>query len=246
MSTVAKVRAFIANLDQDAIFTTRDILTFGTRSSVDNAIYDLVKLKKIIRIVPGVFSLPGSQRKPSLKELAIIKAESFGRRIIKHASAIASELGIAPSAIPDDEVWFATNGSTSAFKFGDITIKFKPTSVRKMKLGDTCAGQVIRALNFVGWKKLTDHAVAIATAHLSSRNMRRIRALASMMPAWLSQYFMDHKRPSLVCHERISLIREESLLYIVPRCRIRMRNAEPRAPSGSSRSRPGTGPGRSA
>ncbi|MGD9679865.1 MAG: DUF6088 family protein [Candidatus Obscuribacterales bacterium] len=246
MSAVARIRAFIAKLDQDTIFTTRDLLTFGTRSSVDNAVYDLVKLQEIVRIVPGVFSLPGRQQKPTLNELAIIKAKSFGHRIIKHASYIASELGIDQSRVPDDEVWFATSGSTSQFKFGDITIKFKPTSARKMRLGDTCVGQVIRALNYVGWKEVTEHTVAIATAHLSSRNIRRIQALASMMPAWLSSYFLERESSSLVYHESPSLVREESFLYIVPSCRIMMRNASPRAPSGSSRSILGIGPGRSA
>ncbi|MBK9142080.1 MAG: hypothetical protein IPM23_06255 [Candidatus Melainabacteria bacterium] len=125
MSTTTRIRAFIEGLDKDSIFTTRDLLSFGTRSAVDNAICKLVKVEEIVRIMPGIFSLPGSQRQVSLKELAIIKAESFGHQISEHTFDLTSE-------IPDNEVWFATTGSNSSFKFGSITIKFKPTSRRKI------------------------------------------------------------------------------------------------------------------
>lgn len=125
MSAKTNIRAFIESLDKDTIITTRDLLGFGTRRAVDNAVSDLVKRGEIVRIMPGVFSLPGSQRKVSLKELAIIKAESFGHQISEHTFDLASE-------IPDNEVWFATTGSNSSFKFGSITIKFKPTSRRKI------------------------------------------------------------------------------------------------------------------
>lgn len=234
MSTSARIRAFIKKLDRDTIFTTRDLLTFGRRSAVDNAVYNLVNRGEIVRIVPGVFSLPGSKRKLSLKELAIIKAKSFGRRIVKHASEIASDLGIASSEIPDDEVWFATSGSKSAFKFGLITIRFKPTCQRKMKLGETRAGQVVRALNYVGRRKVTHKTGAIATADLSRRARRRLQSLTSMMPAWLSEFFLDPIETSFQ-HSEPSVVREDSILYIVPNCRLRLRGAAPRAPSISCR-----------
>ncbi|MGD9682129.1 MAG: DUF6088 family protein [Candidatus Obscuribacterales bacterium] len=235
MSTTARIRDFIKKLDRDAVFTTRDLLTFGTRSSVDNAVYNLVKGQEMVRIIPGVFSLPGSKRKLSLKELAIIKAKSFGHRIIKHASEIASGLGLASLEIPDDEVWFATSGSKSAFKFGSIKIRFKPTCARKMKLGDTRAGQVIRALNYIGESKVTDRTVAIATVDLSARTRRRFRSLASMMPAWLSEFFLDPMQTSYHRGYEPSVVREDSILYFIPSCRLLLRDAAPRAPSISCR-----------
>ncbi|MCA9803633.1 MAG: hypothetical protein KC777_16790 [Cyanobacteria bacterium HKST-UBA02] len=135
MSAKTIIRAFISTLEKDTIFTTRDLLSFGTRGAVDNAVSDLVKREEIVRIMPGVFSLPGSQRKVSLKELAIIKAESFGREISEHTFD-------PPSGIPDNEVWFATTGSNSSFKFGSMTIKFKPTKRRGMTRGDSRLGKV--------------------------------------------------------------------------------------------------------
>lgn len=235
MSTTARIRDFIKKLDRDTIFTTRDLLTFGTRSSVDNAVYNLVNREEMVRIIPGVFSLPGSKRKLSLKELAIIKAKSFGHRIIKHASEIASDLGLASSRVPDNEVWFATSGSKSGFKFGSIKIRFKPTCARKMRLGDTRAGQVIRALNYIGWRKVTDKTVAIATVDLSGRTRRRLQSLASMMPAWLSEFFLDPTKAIYHRSSEPSVVREDSILYIVPNSRLFLREAAPRAPSISCR-----------
>jgi len=229
MSTTARIRDFIKKLDRDTIFTTRDLLTFGTRSSVDNAVYNLVNREEMVRIIPGVFSLPGSKRKLSLKELAIIKAKSFGHRIIKHASEIASDLGLASSRVPDNEVWFATSGSKSAFKFGSIKIRFKPTCARKMRLGDTRAGQVIRALNYIGWRKVTDKTVALATVDLSGRTRRRLQSLASMMPAWLSEFFLNPTKAHRSSEP--SVVREDSILYTVPNSRLFLREAAPRAPS---------------
>lgn len=194
MSTITDIVSYARALPPDSIFTTRELLSFGSRSAVDNAIYRLVHRLEIVRIIPGVFRLPDSTRVVTLEELAIVKARSFGRQLIKHASDIVSELGIAPGSRKPGEVWFATNGSNSAFTFGSTKIYFKQTSSRRMELGDSPFGQVVRALSSLGRKKVSADTVALATANLAQGEIGRGVELAAFMPAWLSEFFRPAMR----------------------------------------------------
>ncbi|MFY0104189.1 hypothetical protein ABTP95_20360, partial [Acinetobacter baumannii] len=80
MSTMARIRRLISSIQLGELFTTRNCLSFGSRGSVDQSLYSLVKSGTIVRVVRGVFMRPGSDM-PTALQLAKIKAESFGKRI---------------------------------------------------------------------------------------------------------------------------------------------------------------------
>src|SRR5262245_29719176 len=92
MSTLAKIRDYIQQLPRDSLFTSRDLVCFGTRPSVDNAVYNLVKAKEIIRVARGMFHRPERRKPVSVLEAAKAKAQSFGREIITHALDIACKM----------------------------------------------------------------------------------------------------------------------------------------------------------
>jgi hypothetical protein len=53
MSTTLRIRQFIANLPQALIFSTRDLLNFGTRAAVDQCLCRLVRKGNIRRLAWG-------------------------------------------------------------------------------------------------------------------------------------------------------------------------------------------------
>lgn len=189
MSTIGKIRSYLASRDREHLLTTRDLLGLGTRSAVDNAVSRLVYREELIRIIPGVFRLPGRTRKVSLHELATVKAKSFGRTIIRHAADIAFELDISAVNRPENEVWFATSGNTSSFRIGHLTVRFKPTSHRKMTLADTPFGQVVRALCYLGKERVSPQLFLTATRNLRVPLEKSEGHPFCYLPAWLGDMF---------------------------------------------------------
>lgn len=185
----------MTKLHSEELFTTRDLLGLGSRSSIDNAVSKLVLDGQICRIVQGLFSLSTRKKTVTLLEVATVKANSFGRKIIEHAANIASNLGLTDEGNPDGERWFATDGRTSSFMFGTIRICFKSTSQRKMVMGDDIAGQALRALCFIGKKNMTRETITIATAHLNHAERLRTGRMCALIPYWLSDYFYIFHRP---------------------------------------------------
>jgi|GEM_PF-1460494 len=211
MSTIRRIRSYLASLDPELLLTTRDLLGFGTRSAVDNAVSRLVYREELYRIIPGVFRLPGRTRKVSLHELATVKARSFGRTLIKHAADIAFELDISSCSRPANEVWFATSGNTSSFKIGHLRVRFKPTCLRRMTLADTPFGQVIRALCYLGKKKVSPQLFLTATRNLREPIEKPVGHPFWYFPAWLGDMFYRlgprPPRPTAV-------VRESTIRYI--------------------------------
>lgn len=186
MSTTSYIKRFVASRKPGEIFTTRDLLNYGTRSAVDKAVSRLIKAEYMIRLARGIFIKDTGQSFSFTPfEIAKVKAESFGRRIITHAKDIAHKLKLLQDG--NSEITYATDGGSSSFQFGDIKIYFKKTSLKNMKLADTKVGQTIRALNYLG-KNLCNKTIIkeILKEFWYTRPLKEeiIRSYA-FMPFWL-------------------------------------------------------------
>jgi len=189
MPAATFIRRHVNGLLAGEIFTTRDCLSYGTRAAVDQELYRLVKRGYIKRLAYGVFMRPDPSKKTPVSVLAVarIKAESFGKRIASHARDAACKLGIVGSG--NQEVCFATNGSSSSFRFGGAVIHFRQTSQKKMIVGDRQAGLVIRALWYLGRSACRKTTVALTTATIGRAERSELRMRAAFMPGWLYRYF---------------------------------------------------------
>src|SRR5437016_2075923 len=98
MATTALIREHLSGLPVEALFTTRDLLCFGLRSTVDNALSAMVKAGEIMRVTRGVFCMKERTTPVTVPEVAITKAESFGRKIITHAGKILNKLRLVPAS----------------------------------------------------------------------------------------------------------------------------------------------------
>lgn len=196
MYVIEMIREHINRLPMEVLFTTRDLLNYGPRPAIDNSIYSLVRSGEIVRIARGVFASSKRTTEVSTLEVATVKAKSFGRTIISHARDVAWQLGLVDPLDKNLQPTFATNGRTSRFRFGAITIHFKGTSPRKMSLGDSRTGQTIRALCHIGKERISLENVEAAIENLSADERTRAGNLCAFMPAWLSNFFYEFYRPA--------------------------------------------------
>ena len=94
MTTSISIRSHIDKLQYGAMFTTRQLLTYGTRKAVDHCIARLLKVEYMQRLARGVFVKLqcGEKPKESPFEVAEFKAAAFGKRILAASGDILQKL----------------------------------------------------------------------------------------------------------------------------------------------------------
>lgn len=187
MHAINLIKRHIFRLPRGKIFTTREMLPYGTRSAIDQAMCKLVKQEVIVRLARGVFVREGSDlARISMIDIARAKAESFGRKIAPFAGNLAARLGF--TTCREDEPVFATNGSSSSFRCGDRTVHFRKTCPRKMLLSESETGQLLSALWHIGQMAFPSWQTSMPW--LGRQQKEEIRPSAIWLPAWLSAQFM--------------------------------------------------------
>jgi len=198
-----KIWRHIYGLEKGEPFTTRDLLNYGKRSAIDDCMYRLVKEGVVHRITRGVFVRRGENGKHPVftqREVAEIKANSFGRKLQTHPFKKAKEIAIRLGLIKPGEKWigecerlettYEISGPSSSFVYDRKRIFLKKTTRRKIQLGDSKAGLVMRALWYNGyWNKLeliSSEAQEKAYKGLYAGDKMEIHRSSALIPAWLS------------------------------------------------------------
>ncbi len=184
MWTSSHIRKFIFNLPKGLIFSTRELLNFGTRAAVDQCLCRLVKRGDIRRLAWGLFMRndPGIPM-PSAFVVATEKAKAFGKQIVYDGGEAAKLLGLI--AISSDKIIYATNGRSSSFKYKKLRIYFKGISARKISLGDTRVGLAIKALCLLGKAGCQPKDIELATLNFNRIERQQFKLSRHLMPDWL-------------------------------------------------------------
>jgi len=173
------------------------MLIYGPRSAIDQCLAGLVKKGLIIRLARGVFVREGSNlNQITVEDVARAKAEAFGKQLATWGGVLASRLGLAPEGQQQRERIFCVSGSSSSFKFREVTVVFRKTCTRKMLLNASFAGQFLHALWHLGLggvKALT--AEQADRVSLNRPIKEEIRLKVGSVPAWLAAVFLHWTLP---------------------------------------------------
>jgi hypothetical protein len=121
-------------------------------------------------------------------QVAQAKAAAFSKKISTYCASFAQELNLLTNQ--NQAVLFACSGSSSSFKFGAVTIKFKTVCARKLSWSESPAGQAIRALWYLGKANLTPANIYKATRNCRHQDIVEIRRGAARIPDWLNAHFL--------------------------------------------------------
>lgn len=187
MFTCMLIRKFVQDLPVNQIFTSRDVLAFGARSAIDTELARLVRSGRIVRIARGVFVKEGSNN-PSMAEIAEAKARAFGKVFVSNFSNPATDPTHRNQG-QKGEMFFGVSGRTSSFRVNGQVVSLKGVGPRKVQLGNSKSGQVLRAL----WNATDGSAnvpnsnvVRSATVNFDRRDYREFKEAAVWLPARLS------------------------------------------------------------
>jgi hypothetical protein len=188
MSNTAQMIRDVLNMKVPGeLFCTRELLHLGSRGAIDTYLSRLVKEGTISRLTRGVFARPPNQDdliEHSARDIAEVKAKAFDKRIISDHHDEARELNLTmPGRI---DVVFRVSGRTSKFRFNGTFVHLRAASNRKLQLGDSRLGKVLRAVWFVG-RKNVHKARDLVEKPLKSAGLTGEKIYA-WIPAWLSRF----------------------------------------------------------
>lgn len=173
------VRAYIFRLEQEALFTTQELLVFGNRIAIDQCLWRLRIAGYIKKIGNGVHlkcDRYGNFRNVSTEEALKKRASVGGRKVVVHTSTSG--------------VQFLTNGRSSTILINGEKIKLKKACNRKLNLGESKAGSLLRQFWFEGKiqsESIWEDSEKISRFQILQASDRdELHEAAPLIPDWLN------------------------------------------------------------
>jgi hypothetical protein len=174
------------------VFTPKDFLDFGDRAAVDQALSRLSRAGVLRRIRRGLYDIPRVNpilKRPAAPDIGAV-VDAIARRddvmIVPNGMAAANKLGLT-NAVSVKNVYF-TDGPSRNVKVGNRVICLKHAGLRQMKLKHRPAGDVVRALYWLGPKVATDQTVIDRLRRKLPPDVKRDLVKAkSSLPAWTAK-----------------------------------------------------------
>jgi hypothetical protein len=171
------------DLEPTSLFTTREVLKYGTRGSVDQCLYRFVKSGFITRVARGVF-VRDPRKNPTVAEIVEVKMAAFGKQVLRHATIVLRELG-KNTLKEGRQRLFAVNGHSTSFETWKGTATLTGIGPRKAKLCESQVGELSYALWDAGNVGKTASIIQKVFGRFDRATREALRQASSLLPAWL-------------------------------------------------------------
>jgi len=187
MSTAEAIRNHILRARKGEPFTNTRLLKLGSRASVDKTLCRLVDEGMIQRIARGVFVRPKENRfigsvMPGVSRVVEVMARDHGETIQVHGAEAARRFKLS-TQVPTLPV-FCTSGPTREIKIGNLKVKLRHVSHRKLLLAGKRPGLALSALWYLGKNSMNSNVINIIQAGLTTEEFEILKN--TDMPAWMA------------------------------------------------------------
>ena len=176
------------SLPEGGVLSPKEFLHLGRRAAVDQALCRLAQQGKLLRVARGTYVTPVSSRfgtrAPSAVKMAEGLANQRGETIVSHGAAAANALGLT-TQVPMQAVYL-TSGPSRRVKLGAQMVEFRHAPVWQLIFPGRAAGDVVRALAWLGPEKAGD-AVRKLRAKLPPSELKEVASARSRLPTWMAQ-----------------------------------------------------------
>lgn len=189
MSTISQIKRHIGKLTEGDLFTTRHLLSYGTRNAVDLATSRLAKEGIITRLARGVFCKTywGLKSTPSVSEVVMTKMQAWGKIVYPRAVLPErSKLPMRAGNIADDLLSYCVSGCTTSFMYRGQKIALKGTSPRKLDLGGTPIARLARAIWERGSKHIDMDYLKAVFRELFRPEKLEMASFFRQLPLWMN------------------------------------------------------------
>jgi hypothetical protein len=184
MAIAEQILKFLNGQDRQDPVCAKQLLHFGSRAAVDQALSRLAQQKKLMRVARGFYALPIKSRfgdlPPIPAEIIAAIARQKGERISSHGAVAANALGLT-TQVPLRTVYL-TSGRSRRIRVSGETIELR----HAVPLAeDARHEQLLRAIEWLGVKR--PQQVRAMLNSLSLRERRELVERAALMPDWMAE-----------------------------------------------------------
>lgn len=175
-------------LPEGSLLSAGDLLHLGSRRAVNQALARLAKDENLLRVARGLYVAPivsrFGRRFPAAKMVIRSFAEATREVIVVHGARSANALGLTRQ-MPVRQI-FLTSGRSRILHLGKTEIVIKHAPKWQMVLGDSFAGEAIRALVWMG--PLHSHESAAKLKKLlPASEWQVLQSTRFLLPAWIAE-----------------------------------------------------------
>jgi hypothetical protein len=191
-SVPSRIVAYAKSQPEGALFGANELLGFGARAAVDQALVRLVNAGDIMRVARGTYTLPVATRFGLRGPDELLLARSFARRegvtIARHGADEAHRLGLS-TQVPVKTVWL-TSGRAALLSVGSQTVAFKPAAQWLLADPGGRAGALLRAVAWLGADEAVEQLRALGPS-LSAAERETLLDARGQMPGWMAKAVSD-------------------------------------------------------
>lgn len=189
MQTLAKqVLQHATGLPEGTPVVAKELLHLGNRAAVDQVLSRLVRRGALLRVGRGIYVLPVESRfgarAPSTVKMVEGLAHQRGETTVSHGAAAANALGLT-TQVPMRAV-FLTSGPNRHLKLGAQIVELRHAPIWQLIFPDRAAGEVVRALAWLGPEKAAE-AIRKLRVKLPSSELREVASARARLPTWMAQ-----------------------------------------------------------
>ena len=197
------VKRHINKLAPEQIFTTRELLIYGTRSAVDAALSRLVRLGIITRLARGVFV---RELRPNLtiEEIARAKAVAFRKKIHQHPELAGTNSRQVRehegrSTEEKQSVTYLKGGHSSSFATVRGRVYLKGVCERKLHMLQNKVSQAALVLWQRGRRNCKSSDVSTVATRFNRQEKFQFWLTGASVPQWLQELCAPwFPRPQLI------------------------------------------------
>ena len=189
MQTLAQqVLQHSAGLPEGTPLVAKELLHLGGRAAVDQVLSRLVQRGALLRAGRGIYVLPVESRygmrAPSAVKMVEGLANQRGDIIVSHGAAAANALGLT-TQVPMRAVYL-TSGPSRRLKLGAQMVEFRHAPIWQLVFPGRAAGEVVRALAWLGPEKARE-AIEKLRTKLPASQLKEVASARPRLPTWLAQ-----------------------------------------------------------
>jgi hypothetical protein len=193
-SVYEKIRRQVEKRGRGVVFVTREMLGFGSRAAVDEALARLAKEEVVRRLARGLYDYPRLHETlgpvpADPDEIASALARKNGGRIQGAGSRAANALGLSPQ-VPARPVYL-TDGRRRTIQIGGQIIELRHAVPRAMAGAGRAEGAVIQALRHLGQEHIDADIIENLRRTLTAREKAALRREALNAPGWLVPFLQE-------------------------------------------------------